>query len=92
MEKYCDGLIVLGAQIGVKDGNIVPAFFTEMRARVAGIAHQLGICPRIILSGGYNIGVRYDIDLSVPVFGTASSDRNPDFSEEARVKARIYRS
>jgi len=92
LEKYCDGLIVLGAQIGVKDGNIVPAFFTEMRARAAGIAHQLGICPRIILSGGYNIGVRYDIDLSVPVFGTASSDRCPDFGVEARVKARIYRS
>jgi len=43
-------------------------------------------------SGGYNFGVRYDLDLSVPVFGTAKSDRQPDFSEKARIKARWYRS
>lgn len=91
MKKY-DGIIVLGAQIGTKAEEMVPAFHTEMRARAAGIAYQHKITRRFILSGGYNIGVRYDLDLSVPVFGTAASDREPDFSDEARLRAKWYRS
>jgi len=71
---------------------MIPAFHTEMRARAAGIAYQQRLTRSLILSGGYNFGVRYDLDLSVPVFGTASSDLKPDFSDEARTEARWYRS
>jgi len=92
LERY-DGVIVLGAQVGVnKDGKMTPAFHTEMRARAAGVAYQRNMAQRFILSGGYNFGVRYDLDLSVPVFGTPASDRKPDFSDEACLKARWYRS
>ena len=85
-------MILLGAQVGLKNGVLVPAYFTEMRATAAGIAYDRGISPKVVISGGYNVGVRYDAELSVPVFGTAKSDRKPDFSDEARKKARLYRS
>ena len=96
MEKY-DVVILLGAQVGIsgigkKEGEMILAFHTEMRARAAGIIYQQKMAQRLIVSGGYNIGVRYDLDISVPVFGTTSSDRKPDFSDEARIKARWYRS
>ncbi len=92
MERY-DGVIILGAQVGVnKEGKIIPATHTEMRTRAAGIAYQQNVTQRFIVSGGYNFGVRYDLDLSVPIFGTQASDRKPDFSDEARMKARWYRS
>lgn len=92
MEKY-DVVIVLGAQVGVNEkGKMVPAFHAEMRARAAGIAYKKGLTKKLVLSGGYNFGVRYDLDLSVPIFGTLKSDRKPDFSDEARQKARWYRS
>lgn len=91
MKRY-EGVIVLGAQIGIKKGKMMPAFHTEMRARAAGVVYQQNIAPKFILSGGYNFGVRYDLDLSVPVFGTPTSDRKPDFSDETRIKAKWYRS
>ncbi len=91
METY-DAVIVLGAKVGVTRGKMGLAFFTEMRTRAAGISYQEGLTRVLVLSGGYNIGVRYDVDLSVPVFGTPNSDRKPNFSEKAYRKARCYRS
>lgn len=90
--KSHDGVIVLGAQVGIREWQMVPALHTEMRARAAGIAYQQKITQSFIVSGGYNVGVRYDLDILMPVFGTQDSNKKPDFSDEARVRARWYRS
>ncbi len=86
-------IIVLGAQIGLNEkGEMDLAPHTKMRAHAAGMANQHGAAKSFILSGGYNIGVRYDLHLSVPVFGTEKSDRKPDYSQEAKNRARQWRS
>ena len=89
-----DVVVVLGARIGVWNGNgkMAPAFHTEMRARAAGFAWKEKMAKGFILSGGYNIGVRYDLDRSTPVFGNPNSPKKPDFSKRAQQKARCYRS
>lgn len=94
MQEYdYDVIVVLGAQVGVDElGEMRPAVHTDMRARAAAIAWQRNMTERFIVSGGYNVGVRYDLDLKVPIFGRPGSDRQPDFSEEAKQRARVYRS
>lgn len=88
-----DCVIVLGSQVGINDkGEMVPAFHTEMKVRAAGIAWQQQIANKFILIGGYNFDVRYELYLDVPVFGTKNSNRKPDFSDEAKKRARYYRS
>jgi len=63
-------VVVLGAQIGTIPGTdeIVPAFHT--RSRAAGAAMFVKRGPEgpgqsLILSGGYNVGVRYDLNNTV---------------------------
>ena len=56
LRKY-DLVILLGSQ--VKKGNIL-APHTELKARAAAIAWREGITKKLIVSGGYNFGVRYD--------------------------------
>ncbi|MBI2054136.1 MAG: YdcF family protein [Candidatus Staskawiczbacteria bacterium] len=93
MAEHFDCIIVLGSQIGINEkGKMVPAFHTEMKARAAGIAWQQLSNNKFILTGGYNIGVRYAMELDVPVYGTPGSDKKPDFSEEAKQRASRYRS
>lgn len=89
-----DVVVVLGARVGVRNGNgkMVPAFHTEMRAGAAGVAWQKKLAKRFILTGGHNIGVRYDLDLAIPVFGQPDSKKEPDFSKSAKQQARCYRS
>lgn len=87
-----DIAIVLGARIGIRDGKMCLAPHTEMRVRAAGVLWKKGLARRFILTGGHNIGVRFDLDISVPIFGRPDSDREPDFSEAAKEKARCYRS
>jgi len=92
MDRF-DCVIVLGSQIGVNEaGEMSLAFHTEMKAKAAGIAFQQKVASQFILSGGYNFGVCYDLILKVPVFGTPNSDRKTDFSDEAKRKAKHFRS
>lgn len=82
MEQQYDVIVVLGAQIVRKeDGLVIPAYHTELRARAAGIAYQQGITSRFIVSGGFNVGVRYDFEMNA-VFA------KPNFSFEAFALAR----
>lgn len=85
-------VVVLGARVGLKKGKMVPALHTEMRARAAGTAYRKNLTPRFVLTGGYNIGVRYGLDLLIPTFGAEGSNRKPNFSEKSGIKAKRYRS
>lgn len=92
MRERVDVMIVLGSQIGVRDGIMGLAFHTEMKARAAGIACQSQYANKFILSGGYNFFVRYDLNRDVPVYGSTPDSQKPDFSDSTQKKAKIYRS
>lgn len=89
-----DLIIVLGSQIGLdQKGEMSLAPHTEMKARAAGTAWRLDMARGFIVSGGYNIEVRYGLELKNPVYnGKPGSEKEPDFSEQAKKQARIYRS
>ncbi len=93
MEKT-DLAIVLGARCGRKNGSMRLGESAEMRARAVGIAYRKGLVEKIVLSGGYNFKIRYDLDLEVPVY---NSTQRPDLLDKetyqkACQEARIYRS
>jgi uncharacterized SAM-binding protein YcdF (DUF218 family) len=79
--------IVLGTQIIRKKNRqkmvaVDLSFDAEVRARAAGIAYRQRMVPRFLLSGGYNVGTRYD-DKVGRLFA------RPDLSFEAISKARF---
>lgn len=73
-----DIVVVLGSTIVNASGSIVPAFHTEVRAIAAGVkwrrSLQYGKPLNFIVSGGYNVGVRYDLN------GNAFATANYSFS------------
>lgn len=63
-----DILIVLGAQLVREQAThgttvaFMPAEHTEQRIVAAGVVHLRNMATRFIISGGYNVGVRYWAD------------------------------
>lgn len=86
MDKY-DLVVLLGSQIKLIDDNYVLAPHTEMKAKAGVIALEKGITEKMIISGGYNFCVRYDLDkvLTKPDFSfTAFSVARFEYSSEAQ--------
>jgi uncharacterized SAM-binding protein YcdF (DUF218 family) len=81
--KNYDLVIVLGSQIKKEGKNYTLAPHTKLKAEAAGIAFKRGIVKRFIISGGYNLGVRYD---------EREILKNPDFSFESFARARLEKS
>ncbi len=77
-------VVVLGAQLLLQNGVIIPARHLSIRlAACSGYLQVVHHAPKtIIVSGGYNIGVRYEI-----VNNTVMDE--PDFSTKAIADARI---
>jgi|SRR3989344_5074027 len=94
MEGTFDLVIVLGAHVGRNEsGKWDLAPHTRMRTQAATIAAKKGVARHILLTGGFNVGVRYGEWLSEDIYNQANRDpnrRKPDFSAEAKVKARAY--
>lgn len=103
--KNIDGMIILGSQVylDIMQGEVVPAPHTELKARAAGIAWKIGLpfSRCLIISGGHGIWVRYlpcpyPESLNhenLPVLRKSAATlllSPPDFSEEAKGKARKY--
>jgi len=82
LEEY-DLAIVLGSQVKKWDNRYFLALHTELKARAAGIAYQMGVVKKFIISGGYNFGVRYDYSRIL---------ETPNFSFEAFALARWKKS
>ena len=76
-------VVVLGSQIVKKNNIYTLPEDTALRAMAAGIAWKMGIARKFIISGGYNVGVRYS-ETEILL--------KPDFSFEALAKARKEKS
>ena len=92
MEKSDLG-IVLGARYGKRNGRIILGESAEMRARAAGIVYEEGLVKEFIISGGYGLFIRYDIDLEFPVYDYEKRleiTQDEETYQKARQKARVY--
>ncbi len=75
-------VVILGAQLLLQNDVIVPATQLSVRlAACAGFSNVHGTPNTIIVSGGYNIGVRYEIENNTVL-------EKPDFSTKAIANAR----
>jgi len=80
-----DVVFILGAQAqrNLSSGVIVPAFHTQSRVEAGSVIYHDYAVKRFIISGGYNVGVRYDL-VNNTVFASAN------FSFEAFALARQW--
>jgi len=79
-----DLIVVLGGQIIKINESIIPAFHTESRVIAAGILNYYSnnnSNTKFIMSGGYNVGVRYDLKEN-KIFN------NANFSFESFIEAK----
>jgi hypothetical protein len=75
-------VVILGAQLLLQNDVIVPATQLSVRlAACAGFSNVHGTPNTIIVSGGYNIGVRYEVENNTVL-------EKPDFSTKAIANAR----
>ena len=85
--------VVLGCRVGQNEnGLMVLSNAARTRVQAAGYCWKSKLADRFVISGGHVIGVRYDLDIKIPVFGRPNSDQAPDFSEAAKAQAKLYRS
>ena len=80
METY-DLVVLLGSQVKLRNDHCgyELAQHTQLKAEAAAIALKMGITEKMIISGGYNFGVRYNNQEVLT---------KPDFSFSAFAKAR----
>ena len=90
--RQLDVIVVLGSRIGLRNGIVAPARHTLWKIKASSVAYHRRFGKKLILSGGYNMTVRYDCDLNAPAFNSGPGSKMPDFSETARRQARLYRS
>lgn len=76
-----DVVVVLGGQILSTSNGTVPGFPSEARATAATVLYSKSQNLRFIVSGGYNVGVRYNLKSNQIL-------TNADFSFEAFAEAR----
>lgn len=85
--------VVLGCRVGLNDSGLMAlSNAARIRVQAAGQCWKSKLVDRFVISGGHVIGVRYALDMKIPVFGRPNSDRAPDFSEAAKEQAKLYRS
>lgn len=96
MKSHYDLVVALGARVGLKyQGGLdmmVPSKHLEMRLEAIHLLYENRVADRFLLSGGYNVGVRYPETLAEPRYGDNSFVPPKNFSDIARMRARRHRS